>query len=53
MSGILVAEIEEKVLNPGKYSAAWNPTKDIMKGYYFIIIMINQVQVHYVRVFKQ
>ena len=53
MSGILVAEIDEKVLNPGKYSIAWSPTQDIIKGYYFIIIMINQVQVHYIRVFKQ
>ena len=51
--GEIVATLSEKVLEPGKYSVSWNPHENLPKGHYFISILINQLQVHYVKVIRQ
>ena len=51
--GEIVATLSEKVLDPGKYSVLWNPYENLPKGHYFISILINQLQVHYVKVIRQ
>ena len=51
--GKLVEVLQEKMLSPNKYSVIWNPKKNIAKGQYFISIMMNDLQVHYTKVFKQ
>ena len=51
--GEIVATLSEKVLDPGKYSVLWSPYENLPKGHYFISILINQLQVHYVKVIRQ
>ena len=51
--GEIVATLSEKVLDPGKYSVSWIPHDNLPKGHYFISILINQLQVHYVKVIRQ
>ena len=51
--GEIVATLSEKLLDPGKYSVSWNPHDNLPKGHYFISILINQLQVHYVKVIRQ
>ena len=51
--GEIVATLSEKLLHPGKYSVSWNPHDNLPKGHYFISILINQLQVHYVKVVRQ
>lgn len=53
ITGNIVANLDEKMLDPEKYSVLWKPHKNLPKGYYFISIMINDLQVHYVKVIKQ
>ena len=53
INGEIVATLSEKVLDPGKYSVSWVPHDNLPKGHYFISILINQLQVHYVKVIRQ
>lgn len=50
MNGQKVADLEERQLNTGKYSAIWNPNSSLPKTYYFIVLKINDMQVHYKKV---
>ena len=52
IKGQIVAEIDEGFLNPDKYKVYWRPNFNLASGYYFISIKINDLQVHYVKVFK-
>jgi protocatechuate 3,4-dioxygenase beta subunit len=51
--GQIVATLDEKILDPEKYSVSWEPHKNLPKGHYFISIKINDLQVHYIKVIKQ
>ena len=51
--GQKVASLDAKILDPKKYSVSWKPHGDLPKGYYFISIMINDLQVHYIKVIRQ
>lgn len=51
--GEIVANLDERILDPDKYSVAWNPDPKIPKGHYFISIIINDLQVHYLKLIKQ
>ena len=51
--GLKVATLDEKTLDPEKYSVSWRPHGDLSKGHYFISIMINDLQVHYIKVIRQ
>ena len=53
VSGQTVASLEERVLEPNKYSVLWNPKSKLSKGHYFISIIINDMQVHYLKVVRQ
>ena len=44
---------DERMLDPEKYSVSWNPHGNLPKGHYFISIMINDLQVHYLKVIRQ
>ena len=53
ISGQIVATLDERMLDPEKYSVSWNPHGNLPKGHYFISIMINDLQVHYLKVIRQ
>ncbi len=53
ISGLKVATVDEKILDPEKYSVSWKPHSNLPKGHYFISIMINDFQVHYTKVIRQ
>ncbi len=47
-----VARLEDKILSPEKYYATWIPNHTVPGGQYFIVLKINELQVHYLRVVK-
>lgn len=51
--GELVAKLDEKLLEPNKYSVSWEPHINLPKGHYFISIKINDLQVHYLKIIRQ
>ena len=51
--GEIVATLSEKMLDPGKYSVSWSPHDNLPEGHYFISILINQLQVHYIKVIRK
>ena len=53
INGHLIAKINEKYQKPQKYSVFWKPDKYLSKGHYFIILKLNDIQVHYIKVFKK
>jgi protocatechuate 3,4-dioxygenase beta subunit len=53
IGGQIVATLEERMLVPEKYSVSWNPHSNLPKGHYFISIMINDFQVHYLKVIRE
>ena len=52
MQGRQVAILEERMLQPEKYEAEWNVDSALPKGYYFVALKINDLQVHYLKVQK-
>ena len=53
LRGQIVATLDERMLDPDKYSVSWNPQGNLPKGHYFVSIMINDLQVHYLKVIRQ
>lgn len=53
IQGHLVAEITEKNLAPNKYEAVWQVPNSLAGGHYFIALKVNDIQVHYIKIFKQ
>ena len=53
ISGQKVATLDERMLDPEKYSVLWNPHRNLPKGHYFISVIINDLQVHYLKVIRQ
>ena len=51
--GEKVANLDERVLDPEKYSVSWRPHSNLPKGHYFISIIINDLQVHYLKVIRK
>ncbi len=51
--GNRVAILDEQSLSPEKYEAVWKPDSNIAKGVYFIVLKINDLQVHYLKVVKE
>ena len=51
--GQIVATLDERMLDPEKYSVSWNPHKNLPNGHYFISIKVNDLQVHYIKVIRQ
>ncbi|MCF8373201.1 MAG: T9SS type A sorting domain-containing protein [Bacteroidales bacterium] len=52
LQGRTVAKLEEKSLKAEKYTATWQPDSNLPKGYYFIALKVNDIQVHYIKVLK-
>jgi protocatechuate 3,4-dioxygenase beta subunit len=52
VNGKLAAVLDEKQLSTDKYSAIWHPDSSVRAGHYFISLMINEMQVHYLKVVK-
>jgi protocatechuate 3,4-dioxygenase beta subunit len=52
LKGSLVADIENQQLSPEKYTAVWRPQSDLPQGYYFVILQLDNLQVHYLKVLK-
>lgn len=50
LQGKLVANLDEKQLDPQKYKAVWQAPANLVNGYYFITLKINDLQVHYQKV---
>ena len=53
MNGKQVATLEERELQPEKYEATWNTEANLPNGHYFIVLKVNDLQVHYLKVLKQ
>jgi len=51
--GNMVANLEERILDPSKYTVSWSPPDNLQSGHYFISIIINDLQVYYIKVVKQ
>lgn len=51
--GRTVAKLEEKSLTSEKYTAVWQPDSNLPKGYYFVALKMNDLQVHYLKVLKR
>jgi hypothetical protein len=52
IQGSLVATLDEKVLEPQKYTATWKPDSSLSAGNYFIALKLNDLQVHYLKVIR-
>jgi protocatechuate 3,4-dioxygenase beta subunit len=52
MQGALVATLDERNLDPEKYSAVWRPEANLPCGTYWIALKMNGMQVHYVKIAK-
>ena len=50
--GAQVAVLDERQLQPQKYYATWKPEPSLAKGTYFIVLKVNDLQVHYTKVLK-
>lgn len=53
MQGLMVATLEEAKLQAEKYEAVWLPESGLPNGPYFIVLKINDLQVHYQKVMRQ
>jgi hypothetical protein len=53
VSGQRVALLEERELSPAKYDAVWSPDAHLPNGHYWVILKVNDLQVHYLKVLKQ
>lgn len=52
LQGRVVAEITEENHAADKYTAVWNPKKELPNGVYFVLIKINGLQVHHLKVVR-
>jgi len=53
IEGQKIATLEDRIMSANKYEATWLPEQDLKPGNYFISIRVNDLQVHYVKVFKK
>jgi len=53
IQGHLVANIEDQERISAKYEAVWQVPESLAKGYYFVALKVNDIQVHYLKVLHQ
>ena len=53
MEGRMVANLEERTLQPDKYEAVWQPESSLPAGTYFIALKVNDLQVQYKKVVRR
>ncbi len=52
MRGSLIAILDDKKMDPQKYTAIWKPNTDMPSGIYWVTLKINDLQVHYQKIMK-
>jgi len=52
MNGTQVATLEDKIMTAEKHQATWQPEAYLPSGTYFVVLRVNDMQVHYVKVVK-
>jgi protocatechuate 3,4-dioxygenase beta subunit len=53
LQGRQLANLSEENMRPGQYDAVWRPDTEIVDGYYYVTLMINDLQVHYLKVIRK
>ena len=53
LQGKIVANLREEFHTADKYEAVWEPGAYIPDGVYFVLIKINDLQVHHLKVVKK
>jgi len=53
MKGKEVAVLDERRLTPEKYEAVWQPDSSLPSGHYFIVLKLNDLQVHHLKVVRE
>lgn len=53
VQGRVVATLKEEFHKANKYTAIWEPSSYLEDGYYFVIIRVNDLQVHHLKVLKR
>lgn len=53
LSGREVAVLEQRRLTPEKYEAIWSPDAGMPAGHYFLVLAVNGLQVHHLKVVKE
>lgn len=51
--GQQVATLESQSMPAGKYHSTWQPDAANPAGYYYVILKVNDLQIHYLKVLKQ
>jgi len=52
LNGTLLAVLNEENLKPKKYTATFKPDSNLLNGIYFVVLKINDLQVHYLKIVK-
>ena len=52
INGRVVAVLEDKIQSAEKYNVTWRPESNLVSGHYFVVLKINDLQVHYLKVVK-
>ena len=52
LNGNLMAVLNEENLKPKKYTAIFKPDSNLGNGIYFVVLKINDLQVHYLKIVK-
>ncbi len=50
--GRLVATLNEEQLSAQKYTAEWTPDHHMASGSYFVVLKVNDIQVHYLKMMR-
>ena len=50
LNGELISILSSSRLTPEKYTAAWAPESSTPNGHYFVVLQINDIQAHYIKV---
>jgi protocatechuate 3,4-dioxygenase beta subunit len=52
MAGRQIAILEDKILSPDKYISIWEPENSLPAGHYYVALKVNDLQIHYLKLFK-
>ena len=53
IEGKIIANLIEENHHAEKYTAEWQPEDNLPKGYYFVMLKVNDLQVHHLKVLKE
>ncbi|MDP1727425.1 MAG: T9SS type A sorting domain-containing protein [Bacteroidota bacterium] len=52
INGVLVAILNEERMEAQKYKAIWKPQSNLASGFYWVVLKLNDLHVHYLKVVK-